>query len=114
MHDPLDFETKRAEEAAKQELLAASARAVEKNELRAILSKETGRTFVMRVIERAGVFRQTFDASATEATHKHAFNEGMRATGLWLLSEILESCPELWTTMLAERAKRLDARTAKR
>lgn len=61
----------------------------------------------MQQIERAGVFRLTFDAASDRAS---AFLEGARGVGLRLLNEILEACPELWETMLRERAARLDER----
>ncbi len=111
MHDPLNPDAQ-LEAAQQRELLEAAQREAEKVELRKVLSSSAlNRAFVMRVIEQAGVFRQTLDPSDTEATHKHAFNEGRRATGLWLLNEILQSCPEHWATMLRERADRIDAKS---
>lgn len=104
--DPTDLQAaqdRAAEQARRQRRL----REVEKTELRRLLGSELGRTFVMRMIERAGVFRLSFDVDHTEKTHLAAFNEGRRNEGLRLFSEIIESCPELWTTMLRERAARL-------
>lgn len=105
MLEPLD-------PAAAQELVAKQARVerrrreIERSELRRLLSSELGRTFVMRMVERAGVFRLTFDVNAPDATHLHAFREGCRNEGLRLFTEIIESCPEYWPTMLKERAAR--------
>lgn len=109
MIDPTDTELMRATVAdkAKTERLD---REVERAELKRLLSSQLGRTFVMRQIERAGVFRLSLAMDATELTHLTAFNEGRRNEGLRLLSEIIESCPELWAVMLRERAERAAAK----
>lgn len=105
MLDPTDLAAA-DDQRAKQTRLVRRRREIERAELRRLLSSELGRTFVMRLIERAGVFRGSFDMNAPEATHLHAFREGCRNEGLRLLTEIVESCPENWPTMLKERAAR--------
>lgn len=111
MHDPTDLAAA-SELLAKQTRQERRRREVERTELRRLLSSELGRTFVMRLIERAGVFRLSFDVNAPDATHLHAFREGCRNEGLRLLTEIIESCPEYWPTMLKERAARKAAEDA--
>lgn len=106
--DPTDLqaENEAREKAARRE---RALREVERSELRRLLSGKDGRTFVMRIIERAGVFRSSFPIDRPEDTHLAAFNEGRRNEGLRLFTDIVDSAPELWTTMLRERAARLDA-----
>ncbi len=84
-------------------------REIEGLELRRILSSELGRTFVMRLVERAGVFRLSIAVDNFADTHGTAFREGCRNEGVRLFRLIIDSCPELWTTMLKERAERLAA-----
>lgn len=105
MLDPTDT-TAATEAIARQAKIERRRREVERSELRRLLSSELGRTFVMRMIERAGVFRLSFDVNAPDATHMHAFREGCRNEGLRLFTEIIESCPDFWPTMLKERAAR--------
>jgi len=104
--DPTDLDTIEREQAEKAERERME-REIERAELKRLLGSELGRSFVMRRIERAGVFRLSINLSAPEATHLTAFAEGRRNEGLVLLNDILESCPELWTVMLRERAARL-------
>jgi hypothetical protein len=106
--DPTDLLAREAD--AKDALLRDQRRReADKIDLRRFLNGETSRWFVMRLIERAGLFRQTFDVSAPENTHAHAFHEGRRSAALELLNDILDACPEHWGTMLRERAARRDA-----
>lgn len=103
--DPTDL-TANARQTAEERQAAQRVRAVERDRLRRLLSGELGRWFVMQQIERAGVFRATFDPASDRVS---AFNEGARNNGLRLLNDVLEACPELWETMVRERAARLDS-----
>ena len=105
MIDPTDVEANQLDQAERTKREQA-AREVERSELKRILGSELGRSFVMRLIERAGLFRLSFPVNAPEATHLMAFSEGRRNEGLSILNDILESCPELWQVMLRERAAR--------
>lgn len=103
MQDPTDIvatEDRVREKSRRERRL----REVERSELKRLLSNELGRTVLMRVIERAGVFRSTFAAGQPDMS---AFLEGQREVGRWLFAQIVDSCPELWTTMLRERAERI-------
>jgi hypothetical protein len=77
---------------------AAEARRVEIEDLRGILNSKTGRRFVWRLLERAGVYRTSFNNSGSIT----AFNEGRRDVGLFLLNEIHEVAPDAYLTMLKE------------
>jgi len=103
--DPTDLAAT-ARQTATERQAVQRVMAVERDRLRRLLSGELGRWFVMQQIERAGVFRATFDPASDRVS---AFNEGARNNGLRLLNEVLEACPELWETMVRERAARLDS-----
>lgn len=106
--DPTDLQAQ-SDAQAKAARRERALREVERSELKRLLSSKDGRTFVMRVIERAGVFRSSFPIDRPEDTHLAAFNEGRRNEGLRLFTDIVDAAPELWTTMLRERAARIDA-----
>lgn len=95
--DPLDL---RGQERAKvesddRELLAFQ---IEIDDLKWLMSNKRGRRFVHRLLERAGVWRISFNTNALTMS----FNEGMRNEGLRLLSQITEHTPKRYTEMLKE------------
>lgn len=96
-HDPLDTE---AGEKAQQESADKGRHAlrVEKDDLVWITQTKRGRRFVLRMLERAGVWQLSFDTNAL----KMAFNEGRRNEGLALTAKMLELCPENYRLMLTE------------
>lgn len=96
-HDPLDTAAPerataiRAEEERQQ-------REKEQNDLRYVMGSKQGRRFVYRQLSEAGVWRLSFSTDNAVM----AFNEGNRNRGLSLLNELLETCPDRYTEMLAE------------
>ena len=80
---------------------AAEARRVEIEDLKGILNSKPGRRFMWRLLERAGVYRTSFNNSGSIT----AFNEGRRDIGLFLLNEIHEVAPELYLVMLKDRTE---------
>ena len=70
----------------------------EVDDLKWLMSNKRGRRFVFRALERAGVWRISFDTNALSM----AFNEGMRNEGLKLLQQITTSCPDRYAEMLKE------------
>lgn len=52
-----------------------------------------------RQLDRAGVFRLSFDTTAMVM----AFNEGRRNEGLRLMSLVLAHCPQHYSAMLEEQ-----------
>lgn len=95
--DPLDL---RGQERAKvesddREFVAFQ---IEIDDLKWLMSNKRGRRFVHRSLERAGVWRISFNTNALTM----AFNEGMRNEGLRLLSQVTEHCPKRYTEMLKE------------
>ena len=81
-------------QAAKDEKLA---RIREIEDVVAVMETESGRRLVWRLLCRAGVFTSSFTGNSTTF-----FNEGRRDQGLFLLSEIMEACDELYYVMTRE------------
>ena len=96
----------------------------ELNDISFLMSEKSGRRFMWRMLESAGIYRQSFafDNAVT------AFNEGQRSIGLMLLAKINLACPERYLDMQkeakefeenertnrdAERSKQLDDGYAK-
>ena len=101
MDDPLDLEAQRdaKREKARQ---AKIAREAEEADFRWLMGSQRGRRIVWRLLDRAGVFRLSFNVNAMQM----AFAEGCRNEGLRTLSRIHTLCPELYSTMMKEANER--------
>lgn len=96
-HDPLDLR-EQEREAADTKLSERLTRETEESDLKWLMSSTRGRRIVWRFLDRAGVFRLSFNTNAMTM----AFSEGNRNEGLRLLGLIHSLCPELYPTMLKE------------
>ena len=74
------------------------ARDNEDSDFKWLMSSKRGRRIVWRQLERAGVFRLSFNTNAMAM----AFAEGSRNEGLRVLTQIHTLCPELYATMVKE------------
>lgn len=98
-HDPLDIrEQERANE--DQQTRARLNRETEAADVKWLMSSKRGRRIVWRLLDRAGVFRLSFNTNAMQM----AFAEGNRNEGLRTLAQIHTLCPELYPLMLKEQA----------
>jgi len=61
------------------------------------LKEQEGREILLRLLEKAGVFRSTF-----RLNNEMAFLEGMRNMGIILMADIHELCPEKYHVMVKE------------
>lgn len=95
-HDPLDLEPTFAER-AKEERAKLEAR-IEKEDIIWLMSGKRGRRIVRRQLDRAGVWRLSFNTNAMQM----AFNEGMRNEGLALTAKLMSLCPAQYAEMLVE------------
>lgn len=77
------------------------ARDREIDDVRFILSSETGRRFIWKTLERCKVFELSFNHSGAITS----FNEGMRNIGLILLSDVMGANPEAYLQMMKENKK---------
>lgn len=107
--NPLDEQAQHAA-AKNNETAQQLRRANEQDDFRYLMSLPQGRRFVWRLLERAGVFRSSFSMNGLEMAH----NEGNRNTGLFVLAEIQELCPERFTQMLKEAKGQHGRGTGKR
>lgn len=96
--DPLDTcSQERAQ--ADTESRSRLAMQIEVDDLKWLLSNKRGRRFATRLLERAGVWRLSFNTNALTM----AFNEGTRNEGLRLLAQISTHCPDRYIEMLKEQ-----------
>lgn len=65
-----------------------------------LLSLPSGRRFLWRLLEQAGVYKQSFNGGS-----ETFFNEGQRKIGLWALAEIMEINPDSYLLMIKEHRK---------
>jgi hypothetical protein len=102
-NDPTDL---RGQERARAdaELNARLARETEEGDIKWLMSSKRGRRIMWRLLDRAGVFRLSFNTNAMAM----AFAEGNRNEGLRLLSQVHALCPEIYPVMVKENAN--DAR----
>jgi len=77
----------------------------ELNEMRAVLSSYEGRSVLWRILEGAGIYKQSFTGNSTTF-----FNEGMRKVGLELLVEIDAADSKVYGKMRDEAAERAEGR----
>ena len=74
---------------------------MEEDELKWVLSNKRGRRFIYRLLDRAGVWRLSFDPDLAIMS----FREGQKNEGLRLLSMVTTHCPDRYTEMLKECSK---------
>lgn len=110
MVDPLDTDAAVAT-LAKTKRRERRQEEIERLGMRKQLSSEPGRAFVMSIIERAGVFQQSFIGGGPygDGRRETDFALGARNEGIRMFKLIIDGCPELWSVMLRERAVRIEA-----
>lgn len=93
-----------ADEQAKQQ---RERRLIELDDLRFLLRTPAAMRVVLRILDRAGPLRQTFDVQSERLSCLRA---GERNVGLWLMSELVEASPDAAAAMLIDMQKpnRLD------
>jgi hypothetical protein len=96
-YDPLDIRGQEDRKAS-DELNDRLARESEEADLHWLMSSKRGRRVVWRLLDRAGVFRLSFNTNAMTM----AFSEGNRNEGLRILAMIHAICPNLYPTMVKE------------
>lgn len=77
----------------------AEARRKEVEDIKWLMAHKAGRRFMWRVLEKAGVYRSSFNNSGSIT----AFNEGQRNIGLMLVAEIQDVTPDQYLAMIKER-----------
>ena len=96
--DPLDLTgQERAKEDAQRR--AKLAQIDEADDFKWLMGSKRGRRIVWRLLDRAGVFRLSFNTNAMQM----AFAEGNRNEGLRILAQVHSICPELYPVMMKEQ-----------
>lgn len=96
-HDPLNPDARAQAEADAKEKAKLAVKA-ERDDLVWLMSGKRGRRIVQRQLERAGVWRLSFNTNAMQMS----FNEGMRNEGLALTAKLMVYCPEQYAEMILE------------
>jgi hypothetical protein len=97
-YDPLDIRSQERDK-ADAEQRSKVARDTEEADLKWLMGSKRGRRIVWRLLDRAGVFRLSFNTNAMSM----AFAEGNRNEGLRVLAQIHTLCPELYPVMVKEQ-----------
>ena len=100
-YDPLDVRGQERSKADK-DLRDRLSRETEEGDFKWLMSSKRGRRIVWRLLERAGVFRLSFNTNSMQM----AFAEGNRNEGLRTLAQIHALCPELYPVMVKEANER--------
>lgn len=87
------------QQVAEQESKAKRAARIADEDLGAIMGEMTGRRFVYRILEMAGVYRLSYTGNS-----ETFFNEGARNIGLKLMAEIQRVAPAQYLQMLKEQS----------
>lgn len=97
-YDPLDVrgqERAKADKDSREKLVREN----EEVDVKWLMGSKRGRRIVWRLLDRAGVFRLSFNTNAMQM----AFAEGNRNEGLRTLAQIHALCPELYPVMVKEQ-----------
>jgi hypothetical protein len=98
MRDPLDTSATEADAAAEERRKHERQRK-DAEDFTWLMEHPQGRRFVWRLLERAGVYRTSFNSSGSVT----AFNEGKRDIGLWVMTELHDHAPGALLEMITER-----------
>lgn len=98
-YDPLDQQANERK-ASDKDVTAKLTRDTEESDLKWLMSSRRGRRILWRTLDRAGVFRLSFNTNAMQM----AFNEGVRNEGLRILALIHAHCHELYPVLVKENA----------
>ncbi len=95
--DPTDTHLQERE-ALLEEHTAREIRKLELGDLKWLMANVQGRRIVWRLLDRAGIYRTSFNHSGSLM----AFTEGKREMGLFLLAEISDASPNGLLKLIAE------------
>jgi hypothetical protein len=78
-------------------------RAIERDDLKWVMSNVKGRRFMWRLLGQTGLYKTSYRPD--RQPHDVLFMEGQRNIGLTLLGELDSTCPERYAEMMEERGK---------
>jgi hypothetical protein len=97
-YDPTDIRSQEQAQ-ADTDLRNTLAKDEEEADFKWLMGSKRGRRMVWRLLDRAGVFRSSFNTNSMAM----AFNEGNKNEGLRTLSQIHTLCPALYAVMVKEQ-----------
>ena len=97
-YDPTDID-RQLQDDAERKARKQLDRDAEAEDFKWLMGSKRGRRIVWRFLDRAGVFRLSFNTNSMTM----AFNEGNRNEGLRILAQIHTLCPELYPVMVKEQ-----------
>ena len=83
---------------AEKDLALKLSRDTDDADFKWLMGSKRGRRIIWRQLERAGVFRLSFNTNAMQM----AFSEGNKNEGLRTLAQIHTLCPELYSVMIKD------------
>lgn len=99
MRDPHDALVRDPEvEAANAAQTQEQARKQQVEDIKWLMAHASGRRFVTRLLEEAGLFRTSFHTSGSVMS----LNEGRKQIGYFIQGELVEVCPEAYLKLLKE------------
>lgn len=104
-YDPTDIRGQERKQ-ADAELRNRLAKDTEESDFKWLMGSKRGRRIVWRLLDRAGVFRSSWNTNSMTM----AFVEGTKNEGYRTLAMIHSLCPELYSAMVKENAN--EQRTA--
>jgi len=93
----IDDESLKAEQEAKQQLLAQR----DIDDIQFVMGSEQGRRVVWSLLEKGQVFGTCFNVEP----HITAFNEGQRNLALVLFQRVMTNCPDQYLKMAVEASE---------
>lgn len=102
-YDPTDTDGQQRNQ-AQADLRKKLIRDTEESDFKWLMGSKRGRRIVWRLLDRAGVFRLSFNTNAMAMS----FAEGAKNEGLRILGQVHTLCPELYPTMVKEANERTD------
>lgn len=96
MRDPTDLRSQDLEAQANA-LEQQTSRQKEIDDFKWLLAHKQGRRIAWRLLEHAGVYRQTFTGNS-----ESFFLEGKRSVGLFVLAEVMDASVDAFTLMTKE------------
>ena len=103
--DPYD-EQGNSDEIDRSRLMDRLAEERENDDKAWLMSGNTGRRIMYRLLERHGIWHSSYQPGIDAM--QMAFNEGRRALGLQLLEKVMEVAPKRYDSMLKEAKKEND------
>lgn len=99
-NDPTDLRARQKEQRDEEGRRRAE-RQAQIEDVKWLLSHPQGRRFIWRLLEKAGIYRSTFNSDHSAS----AFAEGVRSVGLMIIADVFAADPDAYATMMKEQPR---------